>query len=252
MKHIFLTLIAWLVVMGIEAAHPIEFNIVFIGNSITQGVQIENPDKQAPPPQATRLLNERGFIVKSVNCGVSGATTYNFLPGQGHLFSPVIQAADHFYATGKPLVFSVMLGTNDSAVAGTTGAPVSPDQYYKNMEVIIDSLLSRYSNSTIIIHRPIWYSPNTHNGSIYLSEGLARLKTYTPKLKALEAAHPGRVFVGDKKAYSYFKKNHLKYLIPENGNSGVFYLHPNAEGAEKLGDFWAKAIAKRMNEELKK
>ena len=34
----------------------------------------------------------------------------------------------------------------------------------------------------------------------------------------------------------------MKYYFAENGNAGVFYLHPNESGARKLGKRWARAI----------
>jgi len=92
------------------------------------------------------------------------------------------------------------------------------------------------------VHQPIWYSPNTHNGALYLAEGLTRLQSYTPEIIALSKLRPNRVFVGDRKAFRFFKQNHLKYLSPEKGNSGTFYLHPNVLGATKLGEFWAIAL----------
>lgn len=38
----------------------------------------------------------------------------------------------------------------------------------------------------------------------------------------------------------------MKYFTPEKGNAGIFYLHPNKEGAKILGRFWAEAIMKAL------
>ena len=108
-------------------------------------------------------------------------------------------------------------------------------------------MLADYPNSRLVLHRPLWYSPNTQNaGAKYLAEGLDRLQLYFPEIDALVAAYgqsdPGRVFMGDKKGFGYFKKHHLKYFQHENGKQGVFYLHPNEAGAAVLGKLWAKAI----------
>jgi len=78
------------------------------------------------------------------NCGVSGRTTVNFLPAKAAEYNNVVAAADAAQAKGARLLFSVMLGTNDSAVRGPLGAPVLPEQYHTNMKAIADALLQRY------------------------------------------------------------------------------------------------------------
>ena len=141
-----------------------------------------------------------------------------------------------------------MLGTNDSAIRGTNGCPVSPEQYQKNMRTIIDKLIELYPGCKIVVHRPLWYSPNTHNASEYLQEGLDRLQTYYPEIKKLvkhyNSVKKGCVYLGDTDGFDYFRKNHKDAFQAENGNSGVFYLHPNKEGASYLGKLWGKAIYK--------
>jgi hypothetical protein len=149
-----------------------------------------------------------------------------------------------------------MLGTNDSAIEGPLGSPVSSRDYGKNMKVIIDRLLEDYPDSKIIIHHPIWYSSNTYNRSKYLQEGLTRLQTYFPVIDALvknySKTNPGQVFTGDKLAFSYFKEHHLTHMEHENGQQGIFYLHPNKKGSNELGRFWGKAISKISQHSFKK
>lgn len=229
-------------------------NVVFIGNSITQGALIGNPAEDAPPAKAVAYLRQQPGIsaVQFANCGVSGCTTVDYLPASNKLFPMAKAAADTFYTDkSASLIFSVMLGTNDSAIKGPNGAPVSPKQYQTNMKVIIDCLLSLYPNSRILLNRPVWYSPNTYNGAMYLLEGQKRLASYLPELELLVAAYaqsnPGHVWMGDKEGWDYFKVNYLTDLVPENGNAGTFYLHPNEKGAAKLAEFWGKAITTVIN-----
>jgi hypothetical protein len=54
--------------------------------------------------------------------------------------------------------------------------------------------------------------------------------------------HPKEVFLGDTLAFAYFRDNYQTDLIPESGNAGTFYLHPNRKGAEALGKFWGDGI----------
>lgn len=191
------------------------------------------------------------YDVKYANCGVSGMTTVDFLPASGNCFRKVLAAADSLHTDDILLIFSIKLGTNDSAIKGTTGAPVSPDNYRKNMQVIIDSLVSKYPACKIVLHHPIWYSPNTQNNALYLQEGLTRLQLYRPEIKKLVKSNPRYVFEGDKNAFDFFRKNYKEYHNPQQGKEGTFYLHPNKAGAVKLGEFWAKSMNKYIKNWLK-
>ena len=224
-------------------------NIVFIGNSITHGAGLQDPTREAPPVKAALYLSKQPAIasVKFSNQGVSGATTVDFLPETATLFPRITAAADTFKEeTWATLLFSVMLGTNDSAMDGTNGAPVSKEQYRKNMQVILDRLLALYPDCRIVVQRPLWYSPNTYNGARYLQEGLDRLQSYYPELQELVAGYakrfPGQVFLGDTEGFDYFRIHHLTDFQAEAGNAGTFYLHPNAKGAASLGELWGKAL----------
>ena len=133
---------------------------------------------------------------------------------------------------------------------GQSGCPVTPERYYENMKTIINRLLALYPNCRIVVHRPLWYSPNTYNGAKYLEEGLRRLQDYYPQIQRLVdyyASHfPGQVFLGDTKGFDYFKENHLTDFQAEKGNAGVFYLHPNEKGAVRLGELWSEAIRQAL------
>lgn len=223
-----------------------QLNIIFIGNSITQGVQLDDPQLQSPPAQAASWLEKQNIgTIAFRNCGVSGKTTVDFLPASNTYFPKVTAAADELTKNEGALVFSIMLGTNDSALRGTAKSRLQPQQYFTNMKAIVDELLRLYPNCKVVLNRPLWYSPTTHNNSTYLQEGLDVLKSYFPELGKLEDHYkktfPGQVFLGDTAAFNYFENN-TKLFIAENGNSGTFYLHPNFDGTCRLGEFWGKAI----------
>ncbi|MCF0050351.1 GDSL-type esterase/lipase family protein [Dyadobacter sp. LJ53] len=223
--------------------------IVFIGNSITQGKGGTNGFP--PPTHAVNYLKEEKGIqnVSFVNVGRSGSTTVDWLPGHGKYFPLATKAADSlFRQKDHQLLFSMKLGTNDSAMEGPNGAPVSKEDYRKNLQTIISELLGKYPGSKVIIHHPIWYSTNTYNRSKYLAEGLARLESYVPEIDGLvkeyKTAQPGRVFKGDTKSFKYFRKHAKELFKPEEGQAGTFFLHPNEEGVAVLGKNWGKAISK--------
>ena len=231
----FASLILWLGLGMSFAAEPRYLNIVFVGNSITYGAGLEEPRREAPPVRAAIYLKRSANVqvVRYSNQGVSGNTTVDFLPATETYFNKVREAADQFRdETWATLLFSIMLGTNDSAIRGTNGCPVAPEAYRENLRQIIDRLLALYPNARFVVHRPIWYSPNTYNGAMYLQEGLDRLTAYYP--------------LGDTEGYDYFRTNAEELFQAENGNAGVFYLHPNKRGAVALGELWGKAIAKAL------
>ncbi len=224
-------------------------NIVFIGNSITYGAGLDHPDTEAPPAVASGYLRKQNGIstVQFSNQGHSGYTTLDFLPATGAF--KAVEAAAHAFADKQALlIFSVKLGTNDSAIQGPNGSPVSPDVYEQNLKIIADSLLKEFPGCLIVFEHPVWYSPNTYNGAKYLQEGLTRLQSYIPKIDELVAdlnqTNPKQVFVGDKKAFNYFKKHYPADFQAEHGHQGTFYLHPNKQGALALGEFWGRAIYK--------
>jgi lysophospholipase L1-like esterase len=248
------TILLLILILLINSAHlraqTKNLNIVFIGNSITHGAGLANPETQAPPVIAAQYLRKQKNTgnVKFSNQGYSGYTTVDFLPATNKVFNKVEQAAKAFADKSALLIFSIKLGTNDSAIQGPNGSPVSPDNYYANLKTIADSLLKEFAGSIVIFQHPVWYSPNTYNGAKYLQEGLSRLQTYIPQIDKLVAdyatKYPDRVFAGDKKAWKYFEKHYLTDLQAEPGHQGTFYLHPNEQGAIALGTFWGKAIEK--------
>ena len=223
-------------------------NIIYIGNSITYGALHKDRIKTAPPVFASAMVgNALGADVTYRNCARSGATTYDFLPEGGRDWEKVAQAMVEIKskaAAGEPVIFSIMLGTNDSAIDGTTtGSPVSRADYKKNLKTIIAACRAECPNAIFVLHRPIWYSPNTYNGTMYLSAGLKRLGRYIDVLVALDNEFD-YVFLGDVDGYAFFEKHYKRYHVPEKGNAGIFYLHPNEAGAKHLAKFWSKAIVK--------
>ena len=93
-------------------------NIVYIGNSITQGALLKNPKEEAPPVLASAWLkNQKGIAeVNMSNQGVSGKTTVDYLPASKTYF-PKVRSAMETMKEERPKalpLFSIMLGTNDS------------------------------------------------------------------------------------------------------------------------------------------
>ena len=257
MKNLLATVLAALL-LGAVGTHAQNLkkqtcNIVFIGNSITEGALHTNKAKTAPPVFAAEFVGKAlSCNVNFRNCGRSGATTVDFRPDQNKDFKRVKKAIEDIQALSyEPIIFSIMLGTNDSANFGPNGSPVSNSDYKKNLLTMINEIRRLCPNAIFVLQQPIWYSPNTHNASQYLVAGQKRMIGYTNILIEL-AAENKDIYLGDCDAFDFFSNKYEKYMFAENGQAGVFYLHPNEKGAKKLADYWADAIVSTIKAERKK
>lgn len=233
--------------------------IVYIGDSITAGIGLANTGsitETTAPYWCDHFLTAMDDTqeVYGSNVGRSGFTTVNWLPSvdPNSCFAQAEAAAKQLTA-GHPagqLIFSIMLGTNDSATHGTLGAPVSDGAFKSNMSLIAGTLLKDFPGCKVVIHDAPYYTPNTYNFTDYREAGLARLVGYRPVVEAVAASfrksHRGQVFVGDTAAYAFFQANYAAELNPEQGQDGTFYLHPNETGAIDLAHLWAIAISNAL------
>ncbi|ATP56337.1 lipolytic protein G-D-S-L family [Pedobacter ginsengisoli] len=248
-----LLLVFALILTSFSSGKRTKLNIVFIGDSITEGGALKQPALEATPLIVQQILSSNGQFtsVDVANRGFSGHTSLDFLPTTNTDFPKVIEAANNFNKdTSSILLFSIMLGTNDSAIFGPNGSPISADQYDQNMSKLIDALSNQYPKAKFVLQYPLWYSTNTQNNAAYLEEGLNRLESYFPKIdnlvKKYKKIAPGRIFAGDKSGFNFFRKNHTTLFKPEQGKKGTFYLHPNAEGSKELARIWSKGILKAI------
>ncbi|MBM6993729.1 MAG: lipolytic protein G-D-S-L family [Prevotella sp.] len=257
MKRYFSLLIFALLVVGVHA-QP-DYNVVFVGNSITYGALHKNPAQTAPPVVCAQWLAQQPGVGEChfVNMGKSGRTTFNFVPAKTELknYWNELKSKTADMVAAHPnaqLVFSFMLGTNDAAER-PGNSRTTPYMYEHNMELIIDSLLAIYPKAQFVIHRPIFFSApfTTRNGSLQNKESQKMLTVYFRQVKKIvahfESRFPGQVHAGDKDAYGYFKKHYTTDLNHEKGAADCdFWLHPNESGSRVLAHFWGKAIVKAL------
>ena len=230
-------------------------NIVFIGNSITYGAMHQKRELTAPPAQCALWLSQREGIdtVYFSNCGRSGRTTYHFLPRE----EDVVPAGDKTYfptvvastrqLVGEhptlPLIFSIMLGTNDT-VERKHNSHTSPGDYAANIKTLADTLLRLWPSAQVVLHKPIWYTPDyvTKNGSVASEKSLRLIGEYERQLKKI-ADGSKQIHIGDCQAYDYFEKNWKTDIVEEKDSRGKSYrLHPNEKGAQKLAEYWGKTL----------
>ena len=216
-------------------------NLLFVGNSITYGDQLSDPLTQAPPAICRAIVEDAtGLTTNMYNGGHCGITTWGFLPGREDFTRLLDKAKDFQDQYGGMMYFSIMLGTNDSAMSATEGAPVSQDTYGKNIRAIIEQLNIEFPKCKILLNYPLWYSATTHNGAMYLQEGQDRLRSYYPILDQIVTEY-ANVYAGRRDVWEMYEDNYGLFT-KEMGYSGYFYLHPNADGAKVLGGIWANSI----------
>lgn len=229
-------------------------DIVYIGNSITKGSLLGIPEV-APPALSCDYISHQPGVgeVNFINEGRDGSTVADYLPSDTGALSKVIEDARHFHNdTNHLLLFTISLGisVNELAENGSGDLDKDTTDYQDNLTSITDRLLSEFPGCKIIYLQPVWYSPDTYNSPLYMTEGLARLQAYYSDLQSLVLKYarnnPGRIFLGDLKGFAYFRNNYLTDLIPRDGNAGSFYLHPNKKGANVLGKLWGEAIYKSI------
>ena len=236
-------------------------NVVFIGNSITYGALHEQRELTAPPTQCARWLSAQEGIdtVYFCNCGKNGRTTYHFLPraedvipaGDKTEFAEVVSKTRALVNEhpGLPLLFSIMLGTNDT-VERTRNKHTSPQDYANNLCTIIDTLLHLWPDAHVLLNKPIWYTPDyvTKNGSVASKKSLKLLGEYERLFpEVVSRCKKGQVHIGDTEAYHYFEQHWQTDINEEKDARGrSYWLHPNEQGATKLAEFWGTAIMKVM------
>lgn len=236
-----------------------EINLVCIGDSITECKGVPDYKKNGSPAILAKTLAESlrpGTTVNLVNAGIGGTTTADWDGPVGQLVKFANPRTDKLIAAhpNGRLVFSIMLGTNDSANRGPHGSSASADQYGKRMQAIVDSLVARYPDCIIFLHDPIWYSKNIRVGSADYEGDAAhdRLRSYFPAIDAIVKADITKatrhVYLGDTEAYDHFAQTYLTELRPQDGKDGTFYLHPNEKGAAVLGSYWAAPILRKLKQ----
>src|SRR5262249_16390067 len=123
-----------------------------------------NPALQSPPPQFEKRAEKScNVAINMANQGYGGFTTVLWQPSSTTgVFTQALAAAASLQAAQPgQLIFSIMLGANDSAQSGITGSPVSAFNYRQNLQVIVDQFLTNYPDAYVFVHYPIWYSTNT-------------------------------------------------------------------------------------------
>jgi lysophospholipase L1-like esterase len=194
--------------------------VLFVGDSITSGQTNCNYNSSYcrlvmsnAVDTEMSILNSQAVKYIEINVGNPGATASSYLYGMNDKYFSTIQRY-------RVSVAQIMLGTNDSA------RWVSGANYVKNMAAIVDKLLAA-GVGKVILNQPIYNAVSPRLLSEYAA-GLVGL------------ANGETVVIGDVAGYEWFRQNswHL--------DAGGWGFHPDQEGYQVLGELWAAAFAKSV------
>lgn len=217
--------------------------VVFIGDSITYGVRAGLG--VGPCAEACAVIGARSLprTVVYANQGISGSQAADWTPSGTYYrdaLSPTSTDNSGAYQLTQAnpfsqLVISICLGPNDSANA------VPAATYGTHIGAIVTQARIDWPDALIVLHAPIWYSPNARTSLSYDETSLALLTQYAPELAALtDGVH---VWLGDTSGYAHFAATYRTELDAESGSDGTYFIHPNAAGNTALGKLWGTALA---------
>lgn len=161
--------------------------IIFFGDSLTQGYGLNDPDTASFPALIQRMIDQTSLAFRVINAGISGDTTYS---AKNRLSGILEMQID---------IFVLELGANDF-IRGQSAQSVE-----QNLQSIIDQVKQRHPNAPILLlgmELPAWISGTKAAGyrNIYqrlavknniallpfLLEGVAGI----PHLNMFDGIHP--------------------------------------------------------------
>lgn len=205
-----------------------KLKVACIGDSITYGARLDDPESDSYPAQLQKLLGD-DYAVK--NFGVGGCTLIR--KGIPTVWNelPKIKAAN-------PDIIVISLGTNDTCGYGTCGDRKCweyKDEFESDYRDLIDELSQLPSDPQIFLCAP---SPMVLETPGLDAERIAGLKVRKPRLQELISMTKK---VAMEKNVSFIDLNEPLDHRPElfTLSDGV---HPNKEGYEAI----AKLVAKKL------
>ncbi|WP_154859611.1 DUF459 domain-containing protein [Cyclobacterium xiamenense] len=205
-----------------------KIKVASIGDSITYGARLDNPDSDSYPAHLQKLLGD-DYAVE--NFGVGGCTLIR--KGIPTVWNelPKIKAAN-------PDIIVISLGTNDTCGYGTCGDRKCweyKDEFEKDYRDLIDELSQLPSDPQIFLCAP---SPMVLETPGLDAERIAGLKVRKPRLQELISMTKK---VAMEKNVSFIDLNEPLDHRPElfTLSDGV---HPNKEGYEAI----AKLVAMKL------
>ncbi len=217
-----------------------------VGQTITPGVNdVATLTLQTLSAQKAYARADAGVPWSLYDRGSSGSSTRDWLPDrEGGLEVKAKTAFNAAFGPANPKTnpvwVLVMLGTNDVRSDNL----FTPEVHQTNLQALTADLVASGYN-VVLNQAPSFDTATAFNGVKWDAKALALLQAYQPGERNIAASFaktaPGRVFVGDTTAFTYFSTRPT--LFQEYGVYGG--LHPNGKGGtDALAALWAKAFAR--------
>ncbi|MBD3628462.1 GDSL-type esterase/lipase family protein [Cyclobacterium sp.] len=210
-----------------------KIKIACVGDSITFGARLDDPDQYSYPAQLQALLGEK-YAVE--NFGVGGCTLIR--KGIPTVWNelPKIKAAN-------PDIIIISLGTNDTCGMGTCGDRKCweyKDEFESDYRDLVDELSKLSSRPQIYLCAP---SPMVLETPGLDSERIAGLTTRKPRLQEL---------IGMTKSVAAEKNVHFIDLnAPLDHRPELFTesdgVHPNKEGYKAIAELVFQKLGNEIN-----
>ena len=202
---------SWLA--GLPAPRKDVLRVACVGNSITDGHGIPQPDANGYPAILGRRLGD-GYLVR--NFGVSGRTML-CKGDQPYMATDVYQRCKEF----NPDIVVVKLGTNDSKPQNWR----HKDEFISDMQQMIDELRALSSHPDIYLALPIKAMSSSFNISdSVIVNGIIPMIRHVAERNSLKVIDLYSVFEG-----------HPEWLLPDG-------IHPDTDGAAVIASEVEKAI----------
>ena len=197
--------------------------IMTVGDSITAGTGTTGGNDLSTTLGVNySTLTGRGCTI--INQGVSGKTSADWATDAGSIRTTAIAAAN---AKGA-VIFSIMLGTNDSKESVKT----STSSYLANMQTLCAALFAGIPTlKACVLHKPIYHGVSLTD---FQGATLARLEDYNENLFSIcNGSNATGILPGDSSWFGYIAGNPTQ--LGDN-------IHPNNTGAPVGGKYQANAI----------
>ena len=216
-----------------------DVEVLLIGDSITKGF-ISGPDgltRSCVEERcwAAQLAAQLGQGYRVIERGVGGATTLDWVgPTAGIPFAEIegslVPLFDGLVARDLPVdIVVILLGTND-AVGFGEDAPLPPDDYARNLELLTRRLLDRGVGRVVLLPPPP-RRPSTGEVRVRLFGYRVAIERLCRAMSGEESAKPPAVLCGP---------NLLDRLGPEHFEKND--VHPNASGHRRIAEAVAETI----------
>ena len=220
-----------------ETPKPERYRIACLGDSITEGVGVENPDNLW-----VNLLNAEDWVIKAQNVGSSG-TTIAIPPNEA--LRPYAFVHRYTDIDERSALIFVFGGTNDygNDVPLGTITDTDPMTFYGALNTLVAGLKEKYPNAILLFATPLQRDD--------ARLGAPETTPYNAAGATMEDYRQAILSVCEQNGIATLDLWNLEGMRLADDTFNAYYadgLHPNDEGSA----FMAKTIIAKMKELLGK